>query len=651
GGFYRAYHVVQGIDEIIPVDVFLPGCPPTPEALIDAIMKIQLIAQSGNGRPRPAVCRPPGCEKPYKHKSLNKWYAAGLDLQSSLEETDSSIVQRLKEKFAEEILRVESLRDEISITLRKEKIRQICQFLKEDAELDFDMLSDLCGVDYLGRTPRFEVVYNLYSVKKKHRVRLKVPLDENELFLSSVVTVWQGANWFEREAFDLFGIVFDEHPNLTNILTHHRFRSNALRKDYDAGERFLLDRPLESLFKPKEIEKEMTQKDDPLGEEMVLNIGPSHPATHGTLRLQLILDGETIRRCRAEIGYLHRCFEKMSETHTYHQVIPYTDRLNYVSPFMNNVGYCMAVEKLLGIEVPPRARRIRLILSEFNRIIDHLVCIGANLVDLGALTNFWYFFRPREEVYTLMEACCGARLTHSYTRIGGLANDAPHDFKDQVEYLLKLIPKYMADVDTLITKNRIFIRRAKGISRVSAEDAIAWGWTGPCLRASGVEYDVRKAHPYCDYDEFEFDIPIDTGGDVYSRYLVRFEEMRQSMRIIRQAIDNMPDGAVITDDRRVALPPKDKVYNTIEGLMNHFKLIIDGITPPRGEVYSCIEAANGELGFYIVSDGTKNPYRIKVRPPCFAIYQAIDKIMEGHLVADLVAALGSLNIVAGELDR
>jgi NADH-quinone oxidoreductase subunit C/D len=367
--------------------------------------------------------------------------------------------------------------------------------------------------------------------------------------------------------------------------------------------------------------------------------------------VRVALDGEVITKARVEIGYLHRCFEKMAETHPWQQVIPYTDRLNYCSSFMNNVGYCMAVEKLLGIEAPERAQRVRLILSELSRVMDHLVCIGAALVDSGALTNFWYMFRGREEIYDLLESCCGARLTVSYCRIGGLADDIPATFADHTKALLKSIPRYIRDVDGLITKNRIFIDRTKYVGAVTPEEAIEWGWTGPCLRACGVSYDVRKVFPYLGYDRYEFDIPLGQNGDSYDRYHVRMLEMRQSMRIIEQAVRDIPAGPWQVDNPEVSLPPKEAVYSNIEALMNHFKLIMHGMRPPQGEVYSYTEAANGELGFYVVSDGGPNPYRIKVRPPCFAIYQTFEKMLIGQRVSDIVAILPSLNVIAGELDR
>lgn len=384
---------------------------------------------------------------------------------------------------------------------------------------------------------------------------------------------------------------------------------------------------------------------------MRLNLGPSHPATHGTLRILVDLDGETIQQMKLEIGYLHRCFEKMAETHSWNQVIPFTDRLNYVSAMMNNVGYVMAVEKLLGVQVPKRCQQIRVIMSELSRIIDHLVCIGTNAVDIGALTCFWYFFRERENVYDLFEAACGARLTTSYTRVGGLYKDLPDGWTDWCRKVINNLPRTLDDVEGLLTHNRIWIDRTRGIAPISKEAAIDYGFTGPCLRACGVGYDVRKAHPYYDYDKYKWNVVTETAGDTYARYLVRLGEMRESLSILHQVLDTLEEGPVNVDDWSITLPPKEEVYNSIEGLMAHFKLIMHGIRPPKGECYSFTEAANGELGFFVVSDGVGRPYRVRVRPPCFAIYQAYPEMCAGQTVADAIAALGSINIVAGELDR
>ncbi|MBI5341718.1 MAG: NADH dehydrogenase (quinone) subunit D [Deltaproteobacteria bacterium] len=392
---------------------------------------------------------------------------------------------------------------------------------------------------------------------------------------------------------------------------------------------------------------------DMQAEPVILNIGPSHPATHATLRFVAELDGETLLKLTPEFGYLHRGFEKESENATWTQVVPYTDRLNYVSPLMNNVGYAMAVEKLCGIEITERSKYIRVLICEISRIIDHMVCIGTNMVDLGALTNFWYFWKPREEAYMqLIEPLCGQRLTTAYTRIGGAMCDLPEGWVEKCRNVCKnsFLPA-IKDVNALLTKNRIFIDRTMGVGPISKQDAIALGFTGPCLRAAGVPLDLRKDEPYLVYDRFDFDVPVGEQGDTCDRYMVRMEEMRQSVRIIEQALDQLPGGPVNIDDTRYVLPDKTLVYTTIEALMQHFKFIMEGIQVPAGEVYSATEAANGELGYYIVSRGGKGPYKIKVRPPCFNMFQGMPLLCEGQMIADLIATLGSVNIIAGELDR
>jgi len=392
---------------------------------------------------------------------------------------------------------------------------------------------------------------------------------------------------------------------------------------------------------------------DMQAEPMILNIGPSHPATHATLRLIAELDGETILKLTPEFGYLHRCFEKESENATWTQVIPYTDRLNYVSSLMNNVGYVMAVEKLCGIEVTERCEYIRVLICELSRIIDHMVCIGTNMVDIGALTNFWYFWKPREEVYMhLIEPLTGIRLTTAYTRIGGLMWDLPDGWVEKCRDICRnVIVPAIADVNALLTKNRIFIERTMGVGAITPKEAIARGFTGPCLRAAGVPLDLRKDEPYLGYDRFDFDVPIGEEGDTCDRYMVRMEEMRQSLRIIEQALDQLPEGPINVDDPRFILPRKADVYENIEALMNHFKHVMDGVQVPVGEVYSATEAANGELGYYIVSKGAGGPYKIKVRPPSLPLFQGMPHLCEGGMIADLIAVLGSVNIIAGELDR
>jgi NADH dehydrogenase I D subunit len=384
---------------------------------------------------------------------------------------------------------------------------------------------------------------------------------------------------------------------------------------------------------------------------MFLNLGPSHPASHGTLRTFVALDGETIAAAVCETGYLHRGFEKTCEHRTYTQVIPYTDRLNYVSAIMNNVGFSKAVEKLLDIEITDRCKFIRVIVSELMRVVDHCVCIGTNLVDIGALSNFWFLYNKREQVYTILERLTGARLTNSFTRIGGLARDLYDGFEEDVLAVLKEIEEASATVHKLTAANRILVDRTQGVCILSAERCIEYGFTGPVLRAAGVPYDIRKKQPYYFYDQFDWDMALGSTGDTYDRIMIRFIEIEQSIRIIRQALKNLPGGPINVDDKRVTLPPKADTYQNIEGLINHFKLIFEGVKAPAGEVYDATEAANGELGFYIVSDGSGYPYRLRCRPPCLPPFAAFNEMIEGSMIADAIATLGCLNIVAGELER
>jgi NADH dehydrogenase I D subunit len=666
GGFYRAYHVMQGIDEIIPVDVYIPGCPPTPEAVIQAILMIQKLVEKE--KDIDADARMELREQLKKEITESSPKPLLISTQQAHEAVrlvhitrepalpQNPIASLLKTRFADQVLDENDFRGDLTVTIRPDRITEICRTLKEDPATRLDLLSTVTGLDNLGyvgksNEDRFNVVYHLYSIDHGHRLRLKVPVTESAPEVDSVTGVWKTANWWERETYDLFGIRFRNHPDLRRILCHEEFVGHALRKDHDPGGRTPLSRDYKLPLEYKTEWGEDEAHDRLSGEPTIINIGPSHPATHGTLRLVARLDGEKITEADAEIGYLHRCFEKMAETHQWNQVIPYTDRLNYMSSFLNNVGYVYTVEKLLGIEVPKRVQYIRVILGELSRIMDHMVCIGTNLLDIGAMTNFWYTFEPREEIYDLLEMTAGVRMMVSYVRVGGLSADLPKDFVPRCREVLKRLPRYIEDVHKLNTNNRIFKQRAIGITEISGKDAIDWGLTGPTLRAAGVPYDIRQNHPYSSYEDFDFEVPVGKRGDLYDRYLVRLEEMRQSLRIVEQALENLPEGPYQVDDRRITLPPKIGVYTNIEDLMNHFKLVMHGIQPPPGEVYGYTEGGNGELGFYIVSDGSLKPWRCHARGPCFPIFSAFPSMIEGGLLADAVAALGSLNIIAGELDR
>jgi NADH-quinone oxidoreductase subunit D len=386
-------------------------------------------------------------------------------------------------------------------------------------------------------------------------------------------------------------------------------------------------------------------------DHMVLNMGPSHPATHGTVKFLLTLDGETVVDMVVEVGYLHRGFEKMCESVSYSNVFPYTDRLNYCSAIMNNIGYALAVEKLCDLEVTERCKYIRVVTNELARISDHYTNIAAAALELGALTAFIYFVEARELVWDLLEKVCGARLTSNYIRVGGLMCDLPSGFNDDLEATYPKLDKLFDDVDKLLTKNRIFLDRMRDTGAISKEEAISWGFTGPCLRACGIDYDIRKKQPYLVYDRLDFDIPLGTTGDNFDRYLVRMEEIKQSLKIIKQAMKDMPEGPINIDNPYLRIPSKQDVYSQMEEMIAHFKVVIDGVKPPVGEVYYATEAANGELGFYIVSDGSGKPWKCRVRPPCFTMTGALPELCKGGMLADIIPTFDMLNMIGGECDR
>ena len=390
---------------------------------------------------------------------------------------------------------------------------------------------------------------------------------------------------------------------------------------------------------------------DPSDEIMELQMGPSHPASHGTIKFNLKLDGERIVDCDVEVGFLHRGFEKMCEQGTWTQCFPYTDRLNYASPCINNVGFALAVERLLGIDSTERCKYVRLIMSEVSRIADHLTCLGMAAEEVGATTVAFYMLEAREFLYDLIEAVTGARVTVTWCRVGGVTHDLPEDFTDRMKASFVCLDQVLGDCDKLLSRNRVFIDRMAGVGKLSKEEVISYGLSGPLLRAVGVSYDVRKAHPYLVYDRMEFEVPVGDRGDNYDRFNVRFQEMYQSKRIIEQALAALPEGPVTITDPKVVLPDKEKVYNSIEGLMNHFKLIMEGIHVPAGEVYQAVEGANGELGFYVVSDGSGRPYRVRVRPPCFLGMGALNKMLIGRMIPDIITTFGMINMIGGECDR
>ena len=534
-------------------------------------------------------------------------------------------------------------------------------FIQEQYDKGFNYLLDITAIDYSEYVKKqeedFALVYIIRHKNFKETVLVKTHL--KTLYVDSISDIFSGANWLEREVYDQYGITFKNHPNLRRVLNHREFVGHPLRKSYPITKgQFLheVDDLIDEmnnrlLNKAVVCRLEDGQFSECNKDLMFLNIGPSHPASHGTIRTYIALEGETIEAAVTEIGYLHRGFEKSCENHSYNQIIPYTDRLNYCSAISNNIAFAKTVEDMLGVSLPPRGEAIRVLLLELGRIEDHLVCLAAFLVDMGAMTNYWYMYNPRENIYDLLSKLTGARLTNSYMRVGGMTNDLYDGFEDDLKDVIKKVQHGVSETLSLIKHNRIFHDRTQNIGVISAEDAINSSLTGPNLRASGVAYDMRKDNPYYGYEKYDFDVIVGSVGDVYDRVMVRFGEIDESIKIIEQVMQSMPSGDINIKDASIVLPTKESVYSTIEGVMNQFKLTYEGVKVPLGEYYGSIEATNGELGFFIVSDGSGTPYKVKVKAPSFSAISAYPDIIEGYQLADAILILGSLNIIAGEMDR
>ena len=577
----------------------------------------------------------------------------------------AQVARTVQEKLPEAIQEVRTFRGETTLVVKPQALLPVARLLKEDPDLGFRYLSDLSAVDYPERPQRFEVNYHLVNLQTDQQVRLKVSVGGETPTLPSVTSVWSGANWQEREVYDMFGIAFEGHPDLRRILMPHFWKGHPLRKDYPLGGeevRFtqnkdtVVPQPPEwrkGLDNPEYADEEILDARAYQDETtMIINMGPQHPSTHGVLRLVLEVDGEKVVKAIPHIGYLHTGIEKTAENLTYLQAVTVTDRMDYLSPPTNNLAYALAVEKLMDVEVPLRAQYIRVVLAELTRLASHLVWLGTHAMEVGAMSVFFYCFRDREQILDIMDFVSGVRMMTSYIVPGGLRWDIPEGFHTKVRNFIDVFPAHLEEYHTLLTNNRIWEKRTQGIAVITAEEAIDLGLSGPNLRGSGVPWDLRKVRPYSAYDHFTFDVPTGTHGDVYDRYLVRMEEMRQSREIIRQALEKIePRGPYRTEDRKMALPPREELRQSMEALIHHFLLVSRGFCPPVGEVYHSIESARGELGIYLVSDGSNKPYRMRVRAPSFVNLQALPRMTEGGLVADVIAAIGSLDPVMGEVDR
>ncbi|NIR47609.1 NADH-quinone oxidoreductase subunit C/D, partial [candidate division KSB1 bacterium] len=543
-----------------------------------------------------------------------------------------SVVTELKETFGDSIIFQQEVRDRVpTLWVRSGRISDILHYVKNDIDKPFAMLYDLTAIDERNREYRdnqpasqFTVVYHLLSFDRNQDLRLKVPLNRELPSLPSAINLWPTANWYEREVWDMFGIKFDGHPHLRRILMPQTWKGHPLRKEHPARATEMgtfelpddrQDAEQTSLqFRPEEWGLEPKHEDTDF---MFLNLGPQHPGTHGVLRIVLQLDGEEIVDAVPDIGFHHRGAEKMAERQTWHTYIPYTDRVDYLGGVMNNLAYVLAVEKLAGIEVPDRAKVIRVMLCELFRIASHLVWYGTFAQDVGAMSPVFYMFNDRERIFTIIEAICGDRMHPNWFRIGGLAQDLPDGWNKMVQDYLDYMPKRLKEYDVLVMKNRIFKGRTVDVGAYTKEEAIEWGVTGPGLRACGFEWDFRKKRPYSGYDQFEFDIPTATKGDCYDRGIVRVEEMRQSLRIIQQCVDNMPEGHYKSDHALTTPPRKDRTMHDIETLINHFLNVTWGPVIPAGEAFVGIEATKGNNGYYLISDGGIHSYRTRIRAPSF----------------------------------
>ncbi len=582
-------------------------------------------------------------------------------------EGDTSI-SKLRDQFPQSVADIHQFRGETTVTVRAADILPVCRFLHTDPEQAYDLCLFVSALDLLelGLSPRFEAVYQLYSLKHRRGLRLKAPLSGDPPTVDSVSPIWPAADWHEREVFDLFGIRFRGHPEMRRIMLPHDWVGHPLRKDYPLG-----GEPVQFTVNPDEpalahigeqiLEAPTGESDVPpwfsgRDDTMIINMGPQHPATHGVLRVVLELDGERIVNAAPDIGHLHSGFEKTAENRTYQQFATYPSRMDYVAGMSNDLSYILAVEKLLEAQVPPRASIIRVILLELQRLAAHLIWIGTQTLDLAGTIHslLQYTFREREMILDIFELVCGARITTSYFTTGGLRWDVPPAFSRVVAEFAGLFDKRLDEYETMLTKNPIYRSRLEGIAVIDAEQAIGLGCTGPVLRGCGVAYDVRKFAPYCGYEEYDFEVPVQPYGDAYSRYKVRVAEMRQSAHIIRQGLaklEKLGSGPVRDPNRKISLPPREELETSMEAVIHHFKLVTEGFKPPVGEVYTSVENPKGELGFYLVSDGGPAPYRLKIRGPSFSNISAVRIMGPGSMLSDMVSMIGSIDITMGEVDR
>ena len=583
-----------------------------------------------------------------------------------LDATSANLVDELCLRFDQEVVGVQAYCDGIPVLwLHRDGLKAVLHYLRNDASVRFQMLFDITAIDERARVNRaqqpssdFTVSYHLMSFTSHCDIRIKVALQMDMLSIPSIIDVWPNANWYERECWDMFGITFTGHPNLSRIMLPPTWIGHPLRKDHPARatemepyslseERQVVEQ--EALkFNPEEWGMTRESKNS---EFMFLNLGPNHPSVHGVFRIALQLDGEILVDAVPDIGYHHRGAEKMAERQTWHTYIPYTDRIDYLGGVMNNLPYVMAVEKMAGIKVPERVKVIRVMLCELFRIASHLLFYGTFAQDVGQLSPVFYMFVDRERVFNIIESICGARMHPGWFRIGGVAQDLPNNWDKAIRELLDFMPARLRDYDSMVMNNGILKRRTQGVGAYTTKDAMDWGVTGAGLRATGMDYDLRKARPYSGYENFEFEVPIAANGDCYDRCAVRVEEIRQSLRIIRQCVDNMPEGPYKSSHPSTTPPLKEKSKLDIETLINHFLSVSWGPVIAANEVTMTIEATKGMNSYYLVNDGNSGAYRTRIRTPSFAHLQMIPEISRGFMVPDLIAIIASIDFVMADVDR
>ena len=580
--------------------------------------------------------------------------------------TDQSLFSVLKEKFAEKVKSAKPAADDIlTLWVSADELENLLLYLKNGINKPFSMLFDLTAIDERRRAGNrenkeddFTVVYHLTSIERNEDIRIKVPLKNEYPSIKSITMIWPSANWYEREIYDMFGIKFTGHPDLRRILLPKSWKGYPLRKEYPARatemEPYVLDEQIREIadsefkFHPEDYGLDSSIEDTDF---MFLNIGPQHPGTHGLLRLVLQLDGEDIVDVVPDIGFHHRGAEKMGERQSWHTYIPYTDRVDYLGGVLNNHAYLLSVEKLAGIKVPDRANVIRVMMDELFRIQSHLVMLGTYAQDLGQMSPVFFAFNDRERLFDIIQAITGARMHPSWFRIGGVAHDLPQGWNKMIQDFVDYFPKSIKEFEREIIRNRIFKARTVGIGVYDTEEAIEWGVTGPGLRSTGIDWDYRKKRPYSGYENFEFEIPTGINGDCYDRTLVRMEEMRQSLRIIQQCLNNMPEGLYKSEHHLTTPPLKEKTMLDIETLITHFLGVSWGPVIPAGEAMVPVEAARGSNGYYLVSDGGTSAYRLRIRTPTFPHIQMIPFISRSYTIPDLISILGATDFVLADLDR